>query len=46
MSYGDGETYQGEMRDGKRYGKGTLRNVGKRKVFAGFWKDNEFVTEE
>jgi len=34
------------MKLGKRNGKGTLRNVAKRKIFEGYWKDNEFVTLE
>jgi hypothetical protein len=34
------------MKAGKRNGKGTLRNLAKRKLFAGYWKNNEFAAED
>lgn len=44
IDYGNGEIYKGTMKGGKRNGKGTLRNVAKRRIFEGYWKNNEFVT--
>jgi hypothetical protein len=32
------------MVNGKRNGKGTLKNTAKRKIFDGYWKNDEFVT--
>ena len=38
ITYENGETYEGEMKNGKRDGKGTLKNDEKRQVFSGYWK--------
>ncbi len=44
IDYGNGETYKGTMKGSKRNGKGTLRNLASRRIFDGYWKNNEFVT--
>lgn len=44
IDYGNGEIYVGTMKGSKKNGKGTLRNKVNRRIFDGYWKNNEFVT--